>query len=62
MVNIWATKLENKMGSDKKDFLTGLTCRTNQTSQDFRKETEKFGRREVEFLMEKGCKKGGVSL
>ena len=28
----------------------------------FRKETEKFGRGEIEFLMEKGCKEGGGSL
>jgi len=27
-----------------------------------RKETEKFGRREVGFLMKKGCKEDGVSL
>jgi len=39
-------KLENeKMGSDKKNFLTGLTCRTNQTGQDFRKETEEIIKR-----------------
>ena len=50
------------MGSDKKGFLTGLTCRTNWTGQDFRKETEKFGREEGEFLMKKGCKEGGGSL
>ncbi|MDU6660145.1 MAG: glycosyltransferase [Capnocytophaga sp.] len=27
-----------------------------------RKETEKFGRREGGFLVEKGCKEGGGSL
>ncbi|WP_258868758.1 glycosyltransferase [Capnocytophaga ochracea] len=27
-----------------------------------RKETEKFGRGEVGFLMKKGCKEGGGSL
>jgi len=27
-----------------------------------RKETEKFGREEGEFLMKKGCREGGVSL
>ncbi|WP_223375712.1 glycosyltransferase [Capnocytophaga ochracea] len=27
-----------------------------------RKETEKFGRGEEEFLMKKGCKEGGGSL
>ena len=68
MVNIWATKLENgeweneKMGSDKKGFLTGLTCRTNQTGQGFRKETEEIIKRLGGFLMKKGCKMGGVSL
>ena len=46
----------------KKVFLTGLTCRTNQTSQDFRKETEEIIKRLRGFLMEKGCKEGGVSL
>ncbi|MEB3016157.1 glycosyltransferase [Capnocytophaga ochracea] len=30
--------------------------------QNLRKETEKFGRGEVGFLMKKGCKKGGGSL
>ena len=56
-------KLENeKMGSDKKDFLTGLTCRTNQTGQDFRKKTEEIIKRLGGFLMKKGCKEGGVSL
>ena len=49
-------------GSDKKVFLTGLACRTNQTGQDFRKETEEFGRGQGEVLMKKGCKEGGVSL
>ena len=28
----------------------------------YRKEAEKFGRGEMGFLMEKGCKEGGVSL
>jgi len=32
------------------------------TVKRIRKKTEKFGRGEIEFLMEKGCKKGGVSL
>ena len=56
-------KLENeKMDSDKKDFLTGLACRTNQTGQDFRNETKFFISRLRGFLMKKGCKEGGVSL
>ena len=50
------------MGSDKKNFLTGLACRTNQTGQDFRKETEEIIKRLGGFLMKKGCKEGGVSL
>ena len=50
------------MGSDKKDFLTGLACRTNQTGQDFRKETEDFRRGLGEILVRKGCKEGMVSL
>ena len=33
-----------------------------ETVRNIRKETEKFGRREVGFLMKKGCKEGGVSL
>ncbi|AVM56286.1 glycosyltransferase [Capnocytophaga sp. oral taxon 864] len=33
-----------------------------ETVRGVRKETEKFGRGEIEFLMEKGCKEGGVSL
>ena len=50
------------MGSDKKDFLTVPTCRANWTGQNFRKETERFGREKGEFLMKKGCKEGGGSL
>ena len=33
-----------------------------ETIRCVRKETEKFGRGEVGFLMKKGCKEGGVSL
>ena len=33
-----------------------------ETVRNIRKETEKFGRGEVGFLMKKGYKKGGVSL
>ena len=32
------------------------------TVRSVRKETEKFGRGEVGFLMKKGCKEGGGSL
>ena len=32
------------------------------TVRRIRKETERFGRREVGFLVKKECKKGGVSL
>jgi len=32
------------------------------TIRSFRKETEKSGREEEEFLMKKGCKEGGGSL
>ena len=32
------------------------------TYLNYRKETEKFGRGEVGFLMKKGCKEGGGSL
>ena len=50
------------MGSDKKGGLTGITSRTNQAGQDFRKETKLFRRRLRDFLMKKGYEKGGVSL
>ena len=33
-----------------------------ETVRSIRKETEKFGRGEVEFLVKKGCKMGEVSL
>ena len=33
-----------------------------ETVRNIRKETEKFGRGEVGFLVKKGCKEGGVSL
>ncbi|EFS97124.1 hypothetical protein HMPREF1977_1614 [Capnocytophaga ochracea F0287] len=33
-----------------------------ETVRNIRKETEKFGRGEVEFLVKKGCKMGEVSL
>ncbi|EKY12054.1 hypothetical protein HMPREF9072_02187 [Capnocytophaga sp. oral taxon 324 str. F0483] len=33
-----------------------------ETIRGVRKETEKFGRGEVGFLVKKGCKMGGLSL
>ena len=33
-----------------------------ETIRCVRKETKKFGRKEVGFLVKKGCKEGGVSL
>ena len=50
------------MNSDKNHFLTGQTCRTNWIGQRERKETEKIKRGEVEFLVKKGCKEGGVRI
>ena len=56
-------KLGNqKMNSDKNHFLTGQTCWTNWINQRERKETEKFKRGEVGFLMKKGYKEGEGSL
>ena len=50
------------MSSDKKGFLTGLTCRTNRTSLSYRRKTKNIKSELGEFLLKKGCKKGGVSL
>jgi|GEM_PF-1844320 len=56
-------KLENeKMGSDKKGFLTSLTCRTNWTGLSYRRKTKNIKSELGGFLVKKGCKKGGVSL
>ena len=64
-------KLENQrirkfgnqqMGSDKKGFLTGLTCRTNWTSLSCRRKTKNIKSVLEGFLVKKECKKGGVSL
>ena len=46
----------------KKVFLTGLACRTNQTGQDFRKETEEIIKRLGGLLMKKCYEEGGGSL
>ena len=63
MPKIPMRKLGNQqMGSDKKGFLTGLTCRTIWIGQRERKETEEIGRWLSENLVKKGCKEGGVSL
>ena len=50
------------MGSDKKGFLTGLTCRTNWTGLSYRRKTKNIKSELGGFLMRKGCKMGGVSL
>ena len=50
------------MGSDKKGFLTGLTCRANQTGLSYRRKTKNIKSELGGFLMKKGCKEGGVSL
>ena len=50
------------MGSDKKGFLRGLTCRTNQTGLSYRRKTKNIKSELGGFLMRKGCKMGGVSL
>ena len=50
------------MGSDKKGFLTGLTCRTNWTSLSYRRKTKNIKSELGGFLVKKGCKKGGGSL
>ena len=64
-------KLENQkirelgnqqMGSDKKGFLTGLTCRTNWTSLSYRRKTKNIKSELEGILVKKGCKEGGVSL
>ena len=56
-------KLGNQqMGSDKKGFLTGLTCRTNRTGLSYRRKTKNIKSELGEFLMKKGYEKGGVSL
>ena len=49
-------------GSDKKGFLTGLTCRTNWTGLGYRRKTKNIKSELEGFLVKKGCKKGGVSL
>ena len=50
------------MGSDKKGFLKGLTCRTNLTGLSYRRKTKNIKSELGEFLMKKGYEKGGVSL
>ena len=40
----------------------GKVCTAKVTHLSYRKEAEKFGRREGEILMKKGCKEGGGSL
>ena len=50
------------MGSDKKGFFTGLTCRTNWTDLGYRRKTKNIKSVLEGFLVKKGYKKGGVSL
>ena len=40
----------------------GKLYTAKETHLSYRKETEEFERREVGFLMKKGCEKGGGSL
>ena len=50
------------MGSDKKGFLMGLTCRTNWTGLSYRRKTKNTKSELGGFLMRKGYEMGGVSL
>ena len=50
------------MGSDKKGFLTGLTCRTNWTGLSYRRKTKNIKRELRRILVKKGYERGGVSL
>ena len=50
------------MGSDKKGFLTGLTCRTNWTGLGYRRKTKNIKSKLGGILMKKGYEKGGGSL
>ena len=51
-----------QMGSDKKGFLTGLTCRTNWTGLSYRRKTKNIKSELGGFLVKKGCEEGGLSL
>ena len=56
-------KLGNQqMGSDKKGFLTGLTCRTNWTGLSYRRKTKNIKSVLGGFWERKGCEEGGGSL
>ena len=50
------------MGSDKKGFLMGLTCRTNWTGLSYRRKTKNTKSELGGFLMRKGYEMGEVSL
>ena len=50
------------MGSDKKGFLTSLTCRTNWTGLGYRRKTKNIKSELGGILVKKGYKEGGVSL
>ena len=51
-----------KMNSDKKGFLIGLTCWTNRTGLSYRRKTKNIKSGLGGFWERKGCEKGGVSL
>ena len=53
---------DQQMGSDKKGFLMGLTCRTNRTGLSYRRKTKNIKSELGGFLMRKGYEMGGVSL
>ena len=49
------------MGSDKKGFLTGLTCRTNRTGLSYRRKTKNIKSELGEFLMKKAMRRVGLA-
>ena len=53
---------DQQMGSDKKGFLTGLTCRTNWTGLSYRRKTKNIKSELGGFLERKGYWESGVSL
>ena len=49
------------MGSDKKGFLTGLTCRTNWTGLSYRRKTKNIKSELGGFLVKKGVRRVGLA-
>ena len=49
------------MGSDKKGFLTGLTCRTNWTGLSYRRKTKNIKSELEGFLVKKGVRRVGLA-